>query len=313
MLNRLGIIHIMNDQSSSQTGLIQALIAYCIWGFMPLFFKQLEDINSFVVVAHRTVWALILLVIVLAIVKRLPEYYIIFKTPKLLRALMLSSLLIAANWLVYIWSVQNDHILAASLGYYLNPLLNVVLGFFILKERLNRWQLLAVLLALAGVLVLGAGSLETLWISLVLAGSFGCYGLVRKLTPVGSIPGLAAETTMLMPIGICFIIYTHYVGGFNGLGYSGKTDLFLILGGAMTAIPLLFFAAATKKLSYTTLGFIQYIGPSIQLLLAVFLYKEPLTIPYTICFALIWLALGVYSVNGYMVSKKAKSLSLSQP
>ncbi len=293
----------MHHSSSARTGLIQAVIAYCCWGFMPLFFKQLDNINSFVVVAHRTIWALILLILVLAIVKRLPEYRIIFQTPKILRALILSSLLIATNWLVYIWSVQNDHILAASLGYYLNPLLNVVLGFVILKERLNRWQILSVLLALAGVLVLATGSLSTLWISLILAGSFGCYGMVRKVTPVGSIPGLAAETTMLMPIGLCFIIYTHYVGGFNGMGYSTKTDIFLIMGGAITAIPLLFFAAAAKKLTYTTIGFIQYIGPSIQLLLAVFLYKEPLTLPYAICFALIWLALAVYSINGYLLSR----------
>ncbi len=290
-------------ENSARSGLLQAIAAYIIWGFMPLFFKQLVDINPLVVVAHRTIWAVILLIIVLAIVKRLPEYKIIFQTPNLLRALILSSLLIAINWLVYIWSVQNDHILAASLGYYLNPLLNVVLGFFILKERLNRWQILSVLLALAGVLVLATGSLSTLWISLILAGSFGCYGLVRKLTPVGSIPGLAAETTMLMPIGICFLIYTQFVGGFNGMGYSTKTDIFLILGGTMTAIPLLFFAAAAKKLSYTTLGFIQYIGPSIQLLLAIFLYNEPLTLPYAICFTLIWIALAVYSINGYMLSK----------
>ena len=290
-------------ENSARSGLLQAIAAYIIWGFMPLFFKQLVDINPLVVVAHRTIWAVILLIIVLAIVKRLPEYKIIFQTPNLLRALILSSLLIAINWLVYIWSVQNDHILAASLGYYLNPLLNVVLGFFILKERLNRWQILSVLLALAGVLVLATGSLSTLWISLILAGSFGCYGLVRKLTPVGSIPGLAVETSMLMPIGICFLIYTQFVGGFNGMGYSTKTDIFLILGGTMTAIPLLFFAAAAKKLSYTTLGFIQYIGPSIQLLLAIFLYNEPLTLPYAICFALIWIALAVYSINGYMLSK----------
>lgn len=289
----------------TRSGLLQAIAAYIIWGFMPLFFKQLVDIHSLVVVAHRTIWAVILLIIILVIIKRLPEYKIVFTTPKLLRALILSSLLIATNWLVYIWSVQNDHILAASLGYYLNPLLNVVLGFFILKERLNRWQILAVLLALAGVLVLATGSLSTLWISLILAATFGCYGLVRKLTPIGSIPGLAAETTMLMPIGICFLLYTQFAGGFNGMGYSTKTDIFLILGGTMTAIPLLFFAAATKKLSYTTLGFIQYIGPSIQLLLAIFLYNEPLTLPYAICFALIWIALAVYSINGYMLSKKA--------
>lgn len=290
--------------NNTRSGLLQAIAAYIIWGFMPLFFKQLVDIHSLVVVAHRTIWAVILLIIILAIIKRLPEYKIVFTTPALLRALILSSLLIATNWLVYIWSVQNDHILAASLGYYLNPLLNVVLGFFILKERLNRWQILAVLLALAGVLVLATGSLSTLWISLILAATFGCYGLVRKLTPIGSIPGLAAETTMLMPIGICFLLYTQFAGGFNGMGYSTKTDIFLILGGTMTAIPLLFFAAATKKLSYTTLGFIQYIGPSIQLLLAIFLYNEPLTLPYAICFALIWIALAVYSINGYMLSKK---------
>lgn len=296
-------------QNETRSGLFQAILVYCLWGFMPLFFKQLQDINPIVVVAHRTIWAMFMLLVVLAIVKRLPEYSIIFRTPKLLRAMALSSVLIAANWLVYIWSIQNEHILAASLGYYLNPLLNVVLGFIILKERLNPWQVLAVSLALAGVAVLATGSLETIWISLILAGSFGFYGLVRKMTPVGSVPGLTVETTILMPIALCFLIYTHIVGGFNGIGYSSKTDIFLILGGAVTAIPLLLFASAAKKLTYTTLGFIQYIGPSIQLLLAIFLYKEPLTMPYAICFAFIWLALAVYSINAYLLSKKAKAAS----
>lgn len=296
----------MSDVGSSKAGLLHALIAYTIWGVMPLFFKQLEDINPFVVVAHRTVWSVLLLIIILALVKRLPEYRTIFTTPKLLIAVTLSSFLIATNWLVYIWSIQNDHILAASLGYFLNPLLNVVLGFVILKESLNRWQILAVLLALAGVVILSLGSLDTIWISLSLAASFGFYGLMRKITPVASVPGLASETTILMPIGICFIIYTQYVGGFNGMGYSGKTDIFLILGGFVTAVPLMLFASAAKKITYTTLGFIQYIGPTIQMLLAIFLYDEKLTMPYAICFAFIWLALAVYSINGFYMSKAQK-------
>ncbi len=297
----------MGEQGSARIGLFQAIGAYMIWGFIPLFFKQLQAIDPFVIVAHRVIWSILLLIVILVIFRRLPIYFEIFKKPELFKAMALTSTLMAANWLIYIWAIQNEHILAASLGYYLNPLLNVVLGFLILKERLNRWKIIAVILAVSGVCALAMGSLDTIWISLALGASFSCYGLIRKVKPIAALPGLASETTILTPIAIIFLIYTYFAGGFNGLGYSTKTDIFLILGGVVTAAPILLFTMAAKKLTYTTIGFIQYIGPSIQLLLAVFLYNEKLTIPYIICFSLIWAAIAVYSINGWIISKSPKT------
>lgn len=283
------------EESSARIGLIHALCAYTIWGFMPLFFKQLAVISALEVVAHRIVWSVPLLLAILWLRKRLPEFAGVIRDPHTLRLMLLSATLIALNWLIYIWAIYQNQILAASLGYYLNPLLNVVLGFFFLKERLRPVQWIAVAMAAAGVAVLAVETLSTIWISLALAATFGIYGIVRKIAPVKSVPGLAAETTLLFPVAASFAFWALVYDRNPGFGYSTKTDLFLILGGMITAIPLLFFASAAKRLSLATLGFVQYIGPTIQFLLGVFLYKEALTVSHLICFGMIWTALILYS------------------
>jgi len=295
----------MSNANISRTGLIHALAAYLIWGFMPLFFKQLVEISPLHIVAHRVIWAVPMLLAMLWLRGRMGEYLAALRSSRARWMLMLSSLLIATNWLVYIYAVATNQILAASLGYFLNPLLNVVLGLVFFKERLNRIQWTAVALAAIGVCVLASESLAGIWISLTLAISFGFYGMVRKVAPVQSIPGLTVETSLLMPVALGFVLWASVYDPSPSLGYSTKTDLFLILGGAITAIPLLFFASAAKKMPLSTLGFIQYIGPTIQFLLGVFLYREALTLSHIICFSLIWFALILYSGDAYRSSRPA--------
>lgn len=295
-----------SDQAgNARTGLTHALCAYTIWGFMPLFFKQLVAISALEVVAHRILWSVPLLLLILWLRKRLPEFGQVLRDPHTLRLMLLSATLIATNWLIYIWAVTQNQILAASLGYYLNPLLNVVLGYFFLKERLKPVQWLAVAMAATGVAILAAETLSTIWISLALAASFGLYGMVRKLAPVKSVPGLAAETTLLLPIAAGYAFWAFAYDASPGFGFSLRTDLFLVLGGAITAVPLLFFASAAKQLSMATLGFVQYIGPTIQFLLGVFLYQEPLTASHLICFGLIWAALVLYSGDALLAARKS--------
>ena len=262
---------------------------------MPVFFRQMSTVPALEIIAHRVIWAVPLLIAIMAVRRQLGEYKTVLSQWLLLRWMIASSLLISINWLVYVWAVNNGQILAASFGYYLNPLFNILLGTVFLKERLNRTQLVAVAIALAGVAVMGAGALDTLWIGLSLAGSFGLYGLVRKMAPVGAVPGLAIETTVLLPLAMAAGFWFAFSGPHPGWGSDTTTNWLLIAGGAITAIPLLLFATATRRMDYSTLGFIQYLGPTIQFLCGVLLYDEPLTTARAISFALIWLALSVFS------------------
>lgn len=262
---------------------------------MPVFFRQMSTVPALEIIAHRVIWAVPLLIAIMAVRRQLGEYKTILSQWPLLRWMIASSLLISINWLVYVWAVNNGQILAASFGYYLNPLFNILLGTVFLKERLNRTQLVAVGIALAGVAVMGAGALDTLWIGLSLAGSFGLYGLVRKMAPVGAVPGLAIETTVLLPLAMAAGFWFAFSGPHPGWGSDTTTNWLLIAGGAITAIPLLLFATAARRMDYSTLGFIQYLGPTIQFLCGVLLYDEPLTTARAVSFALIWLALSVFS------------------
>ncbi len=295
-------------QPESGSGLAQGLAAYFIWGFMPLFFKQLTGVPAVEVVAHRVIWSVPLLLLILAFRKQLAVFWDVLRTPKTRWLMLLSSTLIAANWLIYVFAVFADHILAASLGYYLTPLLNVLLGYFFLKEGMTKATFVSVVLAFIGVAILAAGALETLWISLALAFSFGMYGLVRKLAPVGSMPGLAAETVILSPVALGAVGWFLVYGGSAGFGSSLKVDLLLIAGGAVTAVPLLLFAGAARRMRLTALGFVSYIGPTIQFALGVFLYDEPLTTPRLACFALIWAALVIFSVDSVRRSRRGLAI-----
>jgi chloramphenicol-sensitive protein RarD len=218
-------------------------------------------------------------------------------TPRLVMTLMLTASLIGINWLVYIYAVVSGHVLEGSLGYYLNPLVNVLLGVVLLKERLSLFQKLAVGLAAIGVAILAAGAGSALWISLTLAASFASYGYFRKVAPVDALEGLAIETILLSPLAIVYLFWIQQIGE-SGFLQDRTTDILLILGGAITAVPLLLFTAAARRLPYSTLGFLQYVAPSLQFLLAVLVFGEPLTAAHLVCFGLIWTALVIFIVEG---------------
>ena len=287
-----------SDPSISRAGLLYGLAAYLCWGFMPLYFKLLDHVSALEIVGHRIVWSLVFLAALVALWRRWGAIRAAVTTRRVLLTLLLTSVLIAVNWLTYIYAVVSGHVLAGSLGYYLNPLVNVLLGVVILKERLSRAQLFAVLLAGAGVAVLATGAGRDLWISLTLAASFGLYGFLRKVAPVDSLEGLSVETALLAPLALGWILWLGRQGA-GGLGhYDLGTDALLVFGGAVTAIPLLLFTAAARRLPYSTLGFLQYLAPSLQFLLAVLVFGEALTTAHIICFGAIWTALAIFTFEG---------------
>lgn len=297
----------MTGETRMRAGLFMGVGAYLLWGAMPLYFKMLVHVAPSQIVAHRIIWSLIFLAVLATLSRRWPGIRAALTTGRVAMILMLTSVLIAVNWLVYIWAVVNGHVLEGSLGYYLNPLINVLLGVVLLKEKLSRPQMGAVALAGAGVAVLAFGAGSGIWISLTLAVSFGLYGFLRKVTPVDSLEGLWIETAMLAPVALGWVLLMQSTGE-GGFGASGiGTDLLLVLGGAVTAIPLLLFTAAAKRLPYSTLGFLQYIAPSMQFLLAVLLFGEKLTLAHIICFGAIWTALIVFALEGWRLNAKARA------
>ena len=282
---------------SNQGGLPYAIAAYGIWGFVPLFFKLIASVPPVEVLAQRIIWSLPLCFAIMLFRRQIGEYLAALKDWRTLRLLLASAVLIAVNWLVYIYSIFTDHVLAASLGYYLNPLVNVMLGMIFLGERLSRLQLVAVVIAGVGVAILLAGALDTLWISLTLAFSFGIYGLLRKVVPVGSLPGLSVETTVLLLPSLGVAAWYLWAGDGRGFGSDTSISLLLMAGGVVTAVPLLLFATAARRMSYAALGFVQFLAPTLQFLLSLFVFHEPLEPVQLACFVLIWISIAVFSFD----------------
>ncbi|WP_188054717.1 EamA family transporter RarD [Sphingosinithalassobacter sp. CS137] len=287
----------------SRAGLAQGVAAYALWGLLPLYFALLRGVDAGEIVATRILWSLVLLAVLIAALRRWPRLRVAMASPRTLLMLSASALLIAVNWLVYIWAVLNHHVLEGSLGYFLNPLINVLLGVLVLRERLDRVQAAAVGLAALGVLVLAVGAGAGLWISLVLAVSFGLYGLVRKLAPVDSIEGLTIETAILAPVAGLYLLW---LGERVAFGEELTLSLLLALAGVVTAVPLLLFAAAAKRLRYSTLGLLQYLAPTMQFLLAIFVFGEHMTRAHLVCFVLIWSGLALYAGRGTWEARRRR-------
>jgi len=283
-------------QTLDRRGLGFGLGAYLIWGFLPLYFILLAGVTAGEIVADRVVWSLVLLIGILGVAGRFGKLVAVLRTPRTLGLLAISAALISVNWLIYIWAVQNGHVLASSLGYFLNPLVNVLLGVVILGERLKRMQMAAVALAAAGVAVLAVGAGAALWISLSLAFSFGLYGLVRKIAPVESVEGLTVETALLTPFALAYMAWLASNGALAFGDAPGVTAL-LVLVGAVTAVPLLLFAGAARLLPYSTLGLLQYLSPTLQFLLAITVFGEAMTTAHIVCFTLIWSGLALYVLS----------------
>ncbi len=295
-----------DEHRTRRAGLLLGLGAYLLWGVLPLYFKAVDHVASTEIVAHRILWSLLFLALLATLLGKWPAIRTALATPRVLMTLMLTSLLIGANWLIWIYSVVSGHVLEGSLGYYLNPLVNVLFGVFLLKEKLTRAQVFAVFLAAAGVAVLAAGAGGAIWISLSLAFSFATYGFLRKVAPVDSLEGLTIETALLTPLALGWVLWLQAGGGAAFLAGDARTDLLLIAAGAVTAVPLLLFTAAARRLAYSTLGFLQYIAPSLQFLLAVLAFGEPFGLAHAICFGAIWTALLIFAFEGVRMSAKAR-------
>ena len=278
-----------------RTGFALGLSAYALWGVLPIYFKLIAAVPAFDIVAHRVLWSLPFLALLIAASKGWAKVRAAVAQPRTLGILTVTALLIGGNWLLYVYAVTSGHILAASFGYYLNPLANVLLGRFALKERLSRMQWTAVAIAAAGISVLAAGALGQLWISLTLCISFALYGLLRKVVPADAVTGLGVETAILFPVAIAWLGW-QAAGGEPWMGSTNQQTMLLLLAGIVSTTPLLLFTAAAKRLPYSTMGMLQFIAPTLQFLIAVVLYGEPFTTAHAIAFPAIWAALVLYVV-----------------
>ena len=283
--------------SDSLWGVIYAVAAFLIWGISPIYWKALRPVPAIEIILHRIVWSFFLLLPLIILMRRWQEFIAVMKNLRTLLVLLFTALIVGGNWLLYIWAVNNDHLLQASLGYYINPLVNVVLGMLFLKERLRTPQIIAVVLATAGVLYLTVYFGEFPWIALTLAISFGFYGLIRKVAPVGAVVGLTVETLLLSFPALVYLIYLDRLGQGSIFRISLNLDLMLIGCAVVTAFPLLFFTMGARRLYLSTLGLLQYIAPSCMFILAVFSFGEPFARAQVVTFILIWTALAIYSTD----------------
>ena len=284
-------------------GLLYAALAYILWGLFPIYFHALARVDAFEIVMHRSLWSFVFVWAVLLAMRRLQWVGGVVRQPRLLAQFALSALLLSANWLLYVWSVNHGHVVEASLGYFVTPLVNVLLGTWVLGERPRRLQWVAVGVAACGVLWLTATLGRPPWIALGLAASFGTYGLLRKTAPLGAPEGLAVETAVIAPLALVALAWMSAPhGGLPGLfaGMDGATVGWLLFAGPLTAIPLLLFAAGARRITLATLGTLQYLSPTIQFLLGVTWFGEPLQGSRLAGFVLIWLALAVYSADGFL-------------
>jgi chloramphenicol-sensitive protein RarD len=280
-----------------RAGLAYGLAAYGAWGVFPIYLKAVRTVPVLEVLCHRVVWALVILLVLTGVRGELRAVADALRQRRALLVLSGSTVFIALNWLVYIYSVTHDRILESSLGYYINPLISVLLGVVLLRERLEPLMKAAALLAAAGVVWLAIGLGQLPWISLVLAFSFGLYGLLRKIAPVGALIGLTVETLLLAPLAAGYLVWAGARGRATFLSGRWGIDVLLLLAGPVTAIPLLCFAAAARRLPLSTIGFLQYIAPTLQFLLAVTVYGEPFDRARAGAFACIWVAVALFAFD----------------
>ena len=297
----------MNAPQSSEQSVRQSLFAaaaaYGIWGLLPIYFKLLHHVNAVEIVCQRILWSLLLILALLLARRTIGEMGPILRNRRLLLALSGSAFMIGTNWLTYVWAVNAGHVIAASLGYFLNPLVIVGLGMLLLRERLRRGQLVAVGIAALGGLIMAATALTTLWISIALAFSFAFYALIRKLVPVAPLVGLGVETLLLTPPATAYLFWLSMHGG-SSFGQDMPTTILLIASGAATTAPLVLFATAAHRLPMATLGLLQYLAPSMQFLCGILLFGEKLTMGQMTSFGLIWLSLILFVADGLIVARR---------
>ncbi len=278
------------------SGVMAALGAYGTWGLFPLMFRLLDGVSSPTIVAHRVVWSLVFVGVILKWNGRLGEVAAALKNRRTLMLIALSAALLAINWLIFIWAVETQRVLEVSLGYFINPLVNVALGMAFLAERQNRWQWLAIIIGVVAMVLQSVGLGAFPFVSLFLALSFGVYGYLRKTVDVGSAPGLFVETLIMLPVALAYLAYIFFANGAGVLGDPLKMT-YLVLTGPATAAALLMFAFGARRLRLTTIGMFQYLAPSMHFITAVWLFNEPLNTIQLLSFLMIWVSLGIYSFD----------------
>jgi chloramphenicol-sensitive protein RarD len=288
-------------------GVAYALLAYVAWGLFPLYFRHLAGVGAFEIVLHRIAWSLIFLLALLAGLRRWKWLAPLARQPRVLAAAALSALLLAGNWTLYVWAVMNGRVIDASLGYFINPLVNVLLGFVFLHERLRHAQWVAVALAALGVAWLALRGPQLPWIGVSIAFSFGLYGLLRKTATLDAIEGLTLETLFLTPLALTLLGWWTWQGTGGLAGHDAAMLAWLVGVGPLTAVPLLLFGAGARRIPMATLGLLQYVSPTLQLMLGVWLFGEPLTGARLAGFTLIWVALAVYSLEGWFRSRRQEA------
>ncbi len=305
-------VGLSDSQRVARVGVLYAVGAYGLWGVFPVYFKLVRQVPAVEVLAHRIIWSLVLLVILLAVRGNWSVLRAALSRRRNLVTLGATTLLIASNWLLFIWAVAHDYVLQASLGYFINPLVNVLLGFVFLRERLRRWQTLAVALAAVGVTYMTVAGGQFPGMALFLAGSFGLYGLLRKVANIEALVGLTIETGLLTPLAGAYLAYQMAVGR-AVFGSRLDLSLILLLAGVITATPLLWFTEAARRLRLATLGFIQYLAPTGHFLLAVAAFGEPFTRAHLVTFGCIWAALAIYTFDTARAVRPAAGLAGRTP
>jgi len=298
-------------ENEQRKGGIFACLAFLMWGLAPIYFKQIQHVSAFEILTHRVVWSVVFLVLVVSVLKYWDKVKRIVVQPKIMLMLVITSSILGFNWGLFIWAVNNNHMLDASLGYYINPLLNVLLGMLFLGERLRKLQGFAVFLAFAGVVLqlVSFGSFPVVAFSL--ATSFAIYGLLRKKLPVEALPGILLEALILLPVALIYWWVMAPTATSDLVVNDWHTNVLLISAGIITTLPLLCFTGAAKRLQYTTLGFFQYIGPSLMFMLAVVFYDEVFDAERVITFACIWSALAIFTWDSYHQSRKRKKAAIT--
>lgn len=300
----------MTDEAvRARQGVFFAIAAYTMWGIAPVYFKLLTHVPALEILAHRIIWAFLIVLVLMAGLGRLNRILPVLRNPSHMLRLVLATLLLGGNWWLFIWAVNNNHILDASLGYYINPLLNVAIGMLFFGERMRRMQLVAIALAVTGVLIQIVSFGSVPWVALILAFSFAIYGAIRKRLPVDSITGLWLETLILLPAVLVYMLGFAESTSSNLMLNSWSLNALLVAAGVVTTVPLLCFTAAAQRIRYSTLGFFQYIGPSLMFILAVLVYDEPLAADKLVTFVIIWTALAIYSVDSLIHQQRQRRLS----
>ncbi len=290
--------------AAARSGALAATLCYLLWGIVPLYWKQLAAIDPLELIAHRHVWSLVVVLILVAAQNTIGELRAALSSGRSIAINVTSASLLTVNWLIYVWAVNTGHVIESSLGYFLVPLVNVAAGHFVLHEHLRRLQWIAIVCAATGVVWLIVQLGRPPWIALGLAGSWGAYSLLRKKSPLGAVVGLTVETLLLAPLAIGFLLWQHHTDA-GALGRVDlRTHLLVLSSGIITAIPLLLFGYAARRVRLSTLGLLQYVAPTVQFTLGVWLYREPFSRDKLVSFGFIWAGLALYTVDTLFAQRR---------